>query len=208
MYYELFDIDDPKFNRELANRYVLTIKKGSSIRAVDAAKINLYKLMKKVIVKSVKNYVKLTVEWDVADVCPTEQEMYAEAFITLMKCVENFKVKKGHCFYFYLSKALSRNFLKIITKEVRSRDRHKDFRAHVLNNDTVDCFRDDIYSVEFLIEYLDLDEFDKEVLMSKLEFEKKDDFIVNNDGASINKYYASIRKIKSQLQKLKDDGDI
>lgn len=208
MYYELFDIDDSKFNRELASKYVLIIKKGTSTRATDIAKIELYKLMKKVIVKSVKNYAKLTNEWGVQDNCPSEEEMYAEAFIALMKCVENFKVKKGHCFYFYLSKALSRNFLKIITKEVRSRDRHKDYKAHVSNSSTVDFFRDDIYSVEFVVDYLELDDFDMKVLKSKLEFQKKDDFIVKNKGASINKYYASIRKIKSQLQKLKDDGDI
>lgn len=206
MFFEIFDIDDPIFNRKLANKYVLIIKKGNNC---DEAKLDLYKLMKKVIVKNVKNYVKLARNSSVTEECLDEAEMYGEAFIVLMKCTDKFKVAKGNCFYFYFNKSLSRNFYRMFDKEVRKLEGYKGYKSQATNAvQNRDVFKDDIYSVKFVSDALDLDGFDRKVLESKLQFQKKDDFIVSNKDATISRYYASIRKIKSQVQILKDNGDI
>ena len=205
MYFDIFDKDEPIFNRKLANRYVLMIRKGTN----EEAKLDLYRLMKKLIVKNVKNYAKLARNSSVTEACLEEAEMYGEAFIVLMKCTEKFKVKKGNCFYFYFNKSLSRNFYRMFDREVRKLDGYRGYRGEANNKvKNRDVFKDDIYSVKFVSDCLDLDGFDKKVLESKLLFQKKDDFIVNNNDATISRYYASIRKIKSQVQILKDNGDI
>lgn len=209
MYFEIFDIDDPVLDRKLVNRHVLIIKKGTSERAVENSKLTLFKLMKKVVIKNVKNYVNLAYNSPVTERCLDEDEMYAESFIVMMKCVKNFSVKKGNCFYFYFNKSLSRNFYRMFDKEIRKLDNHKKYETQIKHvNSSYDVYKDDIYSIEFVTESLQLDDFDRRVLKSKLLFEKKDDFIVNNKDATVSRYYSSIRKIKSQLQILKDDGDI
>jgi hypothetical protein len=92
-------------------------------------------------------------------------------------------------------------------KEVRKYNSHRDWKVSFKSSN--DHFtREEIYSVNMVIDNLKLDSFDKKVLMSKMLYEKKDDFIVNNEGATVSKYYNSIRKIKEQLQKLIDNGDI
>jgi len=208
MYFEIFDKDEPKFNRKLANRYLLVIKRGQG-RQSEQAKLALYRLMKKVIVKNVNNYSSLSRNSPVTEFCLDETEMYSEAYLVMVKCVDKFKVNKKNCFYFYFNKSLSRNFYRMFDKEIRKFEGYKGYSGDKKQADkSVDFFKDGIYSVEFVAENLDLDEFDKLVLKSKMEYQKKDDFIVNTEGATIGKYYASIRKIKKQVQKLKDNGDI
>jgi hypothetical protein len=207
MYFDIFDKDDPKFDRKLASKYVLLIKRGGNRMKTDQSKLNLYKLMKKIVIKNVKNYSNLARNSSVTERCHLESEMYGEAFIVMMKCVDNFNVNKKNCFYFYFNKSLSRNFYRMFDKEVRKYNSHRDWKVSFKSSN--DHFtREEIYSVNMVIDNLKLDSFDKKVLMSKMLYEKKDDFIVNNEGATVSKYYNSIRKIKEQLQKLMDNGDI
>jgi hypothetical protein len=209
MYFEMFDKDDPVFNRKLVNKYILIIKKGRSGSALENAKIDLFKLMKKVIIKNVKNYVNLSRNSSVTSQCLDENEMYCESFIVLMRCADKFNVKKKNCFYFYFNKSLARTFYRMFDKEVRKLDGFRGYSTQKQSNHNAkDLFREDIYSVEFVADNLVLDDFDRRVLKSKMEFQKKDDFIVNNEDANISRYYASIRKIKEQVQNLKDNGDI
>ena len=206
-YYNIFDYDDPKFNRKLASRYVLVIKRGNGIgSSADAAKVNLFKLMKRIVVKNVKNYSSLSRNSAVTDQCFEEDEMYAEAFIVMMKCVENFQVSKKNCFYFYFNKSLSRNFYRMFYKEVRKLEVQKDYEIFAIDTFATNDF--DYESLSLTISNLGLDEFDKKVLESKLKYEKKDEFIVNNEDATVSKYYSSIRKIKEKLKKLIDNGEL
>lgn len=205
-YFQIFDYDDPKFNRKLASKYVLVIKRGGAGKTLDAAKVNLFKLMKRIIVKNVKNYASLSRNSSVTEQCFEEEEMYAEAFIVMMKCVENFQVSKRNCFYFYFNKSLSRNFYRMFYKEVRKFEVHKEYEIFSIDTFAVNDF--DYESLNLTIHNLGLDEFDKKVLESKLRYEKKDEFIVNNEDATVSKYYSSIRKIKDKLKKLIDNGEL
>lgn len=209
MYREIFKNYEPKFNRKLVNKLVLIIKKGDDSPVTDKAKLELFKMMKKIVVKNVRNYLNLAYNSYVTEDCLEEDEMYSEAYIVLIKCIENYKVSKKNCFYFYFNKSISRNFYRMFDKEIRKFDGLKGYKDVTKSTSKQqDIFRDDIYSVEFVSEILDLDEFDKKVLKSKLAFEKKDDFIVNNEDATVSKYYVSMRKIKEQVSKLVEDGDI
>jgi hypothetical protein len=183
------------------------IKRGNGIgSATDAAKVNLFKLMKRIIVKNVKNYASLSRNSAVTEQCFEEDEMYAEAFIVMMKCVENFQVSKRNCFYFYFNKSLSRNFYRMFYKEVRKLEVQKDYELFAMDTFVTNDF--DYESLSLTINNLGLDEFDKRVLESKLKYEKKDEFIVNNEDATVSKYYSSIRKIKEKLKKLIDNGEL
>lgn len=205
-YFKIFDYDDPKFDRKLASKYVLVIKKGMGSTSTDAAKVNLFKLMKRIVVKNVKNYASLSRNSSVTEQCFEEDEMYAEAFIVMMKCVENFKVSKRNCFYFYFNKSLSRNFYRMFYKEVRKSEVHKEYEIFSLDTFAFNDF--DYENLSLTLHNLGLDEFDKRVLESKLRYEKKDEFIVNNEDATVSRYYSSIRKIKEKLKKLIDDGEL
>lgn len=206
MHFEIFDRDDPIFSREKVNKYILIIRKGKNS---DEAKLELYKMMKKVITRNVNNYVKFFRNSVVSDKSLEEDELYGESFIIMMKCVEGFKVKKNNCFYFYFSKSLSRTFFRMLEKEKRKLEGSIKYRSKADNDITnLDLFSNTVYGLDLVLSGLDLDSFDKKVLNSKLLFQKKDDFIVSTRGATVSKYYASIRKIKFQIQKLKENGDL
>ena len=207
MFHDIFDDNEPLFDRKLVNKNILILKKGVNPIELDKAKVNLFKLMKKVIVKNVKNYSKLSRNSPVHEDCLDEEEMYAEAYIVMIKCVENFKINKKNCFYFYFNKSLSRNFYRMFDKEIRKKENFNSFESYSINSSN-SSINDELYGVEMVIDSLDLDEFDKRVVLSKLDYQKKDDFIVNNEDATVSKYYASIRKIKIQLQKLIEDGEL
>ena len=92
MFHKIFDRKDPIYDRNLANKLVLIIQKSKNNRMVDASKIDLYKLMKKIVVKNVKNYTKLSNNSAVTKDGNEEEEMYSEAFIVMIKCIEKYKV--------------------------------------------------------------------------------------------------------------------
>lgn len=207
MFHQIFDRKDPVYNRNLANKLVLTIQRSKNKRIVDEFKIDLYKLMKKIVVKNVKNYKKLSFNSSVTDDCHEEEEMYAEAFIVMMKCIEKYKVSKKNCFYFYFNKSLSRTFYRMFSKEVRDDERFGDF-SQFYQMIFPGVSDNEIYSIDLVIQSLKLNELDLKILKSKIEYEKKEDFLDKNPQINSNTYYNSIKKIKEQILILIDNGEL
>lgn len=171
-------------------------------------KIELFKLMSKVIVKNIRNYVKLSNNSPVTNYCNNCFEMQAEAWVILEKCLMKFKLKNNYCFYFYFNKSLGRNFYRMFDKEVRKKEKYEKYETEKIKTSQT-CKTDNLdFPIEMIIESIDLSENEEKILRSKLVREKKSDFLDKNKNLSSGKYYTALKNIKEKINKLKDDGEL
>ena len=171
-------------------------------------KLELFKLMSKVVVKNIRNYMKLADNSPVTDECHNSYEMQAEAWVILEKCLMKFKLKHNYCFYFYYNKSLGRNFYRMFDKEVRKREKYQEYETEKINTSQLGKTDVNNFPIEMIIESIDLTENEEKILRSKLVREKKSDFLDKNCKLSSGKYYTALKNIKEKINKLKDDGEL
>jgi hypothetical protein len=196
-------IPEPRFNRKKVNSLILKVQKSKDEEIVSAAKFELFKMMKKIIVKNVTNCQMLFRNSSVTSECPESWEIESECYIILDKCAYNYKVSGTSCFYFYYNKSLTRSLFRMFSKEVRVFEKFQAFSKSevtrsVINNSTQ-------YDIDFLLSFLDLSSVDVKVLKSKLRNEKKDEFLKKRKFISNAQYQNSIKKIKQEIEIFKDD---
>ncbi len=168
-------------------------------------KLELFNKMSKVVVKNILNYSNLAYNSPVSDECHDRDEMQAEAWIILENCIDKFNPK--YCFYFYFNKALGRNFYRMFFNTVQKKDKHVSYSTETLN--TSDTYtKGSNHGLELLIEQLRLNEEEEQVLRSKLRNEKKADFLEDNPDFSSGKYYATLKRVKKVILKLKENGEL
>lgn len=205
MHFTLFKIAEPEFNRKKVNGYILKIQKSTNQRLVSELKFELFKMMKKIVVKNVTNYQMLFRNSSVTHECLEKDEIETECYIVLDKCVSNYKVHSKSCFYFYYNKSLTRSLFRMFQKEVRNNEKFQDFQKHEIFKPVIQ--NSSQYDIDFLISFLDLDKVDKMVLRSKLLNEKKDEFLDRKKRITSSQYQNSIKKIKKQIVIFNEDEE-
>lgn len=203
--FSIANIPEPEFNRKKVNALILKIKLGEDDRKKSNLKFELFKMMKNVVIKNIANYHMLYRNSPITDEGFEKSEMESECYIILEKCLTNFKVKKTNCFYFYYNKSLSRSFYRMFSKNIQKKEKHVDFKHHITC--VVNTNSNNSYGISLLVDLMNLDDFDKEVIYSKANNEKKEDFI-KRKKVTIVKYQASLNKIKEQLLILKQNEEI
>lgn len=200
---DIFPKEDPVFSRKRANKLILKIRHGSKDSLVDNSKKELFILMKKVVVKNVNNYLKLFRNSKVSEFSFEEEEVYSEAFLIMMNCVEKFNVKRGNCFYFYYNKAMSRQFYRMLERRISRSERRDVFIEHSLNTGDTSTSSEG-YSVDFVLNNLDFTEEEKRLIRSRIEKQTRKDFLEENQDISSNDYSVMLKQIKEKLNKIKE----
>lgn len=202
--FSIYSVPEPTFNRKKVNGIILIIQRNSDIEKTEL-KFKLFKLMKNIVIKNIANYKMLYRNSPINEEVLDSVEMESECYLILEKCLIKFNVKKTNCFYFYYNKSLSRSFYRMFDKNIRKREKYYDYKQNVtcvMNSNT-----NNSYEVSLVIDLMNLDDIDKKLIMSKIDNEKKEDFIkLNKINATI--YQSSLNKVKEQLTKLKENGQI
>lgn len=183
------------------------IKKRMNEDKITKMKFELFNLMSKVVVKNINNYLNLAFNSPVTEKCLSRDEMQGEAWIILENCIDKFKVNNGFCFYFYYNKALGRNFYRMFFNTCQDLEKFKKYSVQKKNTTSHSHFNSS-FSMDILIDSLDLSEMEHKVLQSKLRKEKKSIFLAKHPEISSGRYYGALKNIKALVQKLKDNGQL
>lgn len=206
MTFSIYNSREPEFNRKKVNSIILKIQRGLGTEEEKSKlKFDLFLLMKNIVIKNIANYKMLYRNSPITGEGLESFEMESECYLIIEKCLIKYKVKKTNCFYFYYNKSLSRSFYRMFDKNIRKKDKYVDYKQHtycVVNNNT-----NNVYSTDLIVDLMNLDDYDKKVITSKMNNEKKEEFVKNNNS-NLSKYQSSLNKIKEQLNILKDNGQI
>lgn len=203
--FSIFTEKNSCYNKNKANALVIKIRGTKDVGKMNKYRMELFKMMSKIVVKNINNYLKLTLHSPVKDDSNNQDEMQSEAFIVLDNCVKNYKMKADTDFYFYFNSSLNRNFYRMFSELLRKNDRLQVISDYikVFSGDAKNYAEED---VAFLVDQLGLTEMESRVLFSKVIQQSKQDFLKSNKKMDSQKYQICIANIKIVLTKFKDHG--
>lgn len=181
-----------------------------SERSIEKIKVGLFLMMKKIIIKNINNYVKLSMNSSVRDKCMSPMEMESEAYIVFENCLKNFNTDANYDFYFYFNKAMSRNFYRMFNREVRQREVGHIYHdeKHFTKTQSQFTDTDDDSELNILISSLNLSVDEEKVLYSKLHYQSKEQFLKENKKFTNAMYFNVMKKIKTIILNLKENGEL
>lgn len=171
-----------------------------SIRTINGYKMYIFKSMKDMITKNINNCLNLIKNGTSSRDCPEFDELLSECYLVFETCLTKFKVRKNHNFYFYFNKSLSRNFYRLYKREI-------DMPRIELSEEIGACHSDlrDNRSVDYtqsLLDSLGFSQLEKEICQSKMNGEKKSDFMKRNPSCDDRKYNGALKRIKQVIIEL------
>lgn len=190
------------YKNQLVNSCIMRIRYGQrSIKTINGYKLFIFKCMKDMITKNINNCINLIRNGTSSRECPTFDELLSDCYVVFETCLNKYKIRKNHSFYFYFNKSLSRYFYRLYKKEINMScvelSEEITICHHGLRHNEMD------YTQSFL-EKLGLSEMEMLICKSKLQDEKKIDFLKNNPTCNDKLYNAALRHIKQiiiELQK-------
>jgi len=184
--------------------------KLKSHRKLDSLKFEVYVMMKKIVIKNINNYMKYVNNSPVTEKCFDQDEMESEAYIVFENCIKNFDVNSKYDFYFYFNKAMSRNFYRMFDKEIRQKQVGDNYHSEKFYVNTQSQFINDESDkdLNILINSLNLSEDENLVLLSKLNYQSKNEFLKENKHISSVYYNNLLNKIKTIILNLQTNGEL
>lgn len=202
LYLELVTRADAPYDTRLVNAYIILIKKTKSVKAQDVARHKLYFLLSKVFVKAINNFNSLTRTIPKHKVLHTNEDIAAECFLILDKCVEKLNMEYIKLFYFYLNSSLNRAIYRIYEKQYRRGFvviHNTEENGYLLNNKGYD------QHIDFSeIDLMSLNEMELEVLKFKVTGNKLSVFLKEHKIPSTI-FYSNLESAKVKLLEVYKD---
>lgn len=192
------------YNRRFINICIMRIRYGHrSERTIQGYKTFVFKSMKDIVEKNIKNYLNLLNGSPCRDT-PEYDEIISECYIVFDKCIQKYKITKTNNFYFYFNKALSRYFFRCYQKELNFPQTELTEEISIvcpsLSEDS------NIDTIDMLLNNLGLNDFEKSICYSRLNGEKGTEFIRKNEQYNQKQYSEALNHIKEiLLQMIKDE---
>lgn len=201
------------YDNARVERFIEIIKNPeSSSRRQQAFKNVVFKMMKDVVKKNMRNYLNLLTNGTSIpkDEIPTEDELVADCYLIFDKCLTKYKLGCGYNFYFYFNKSMSRCFYRSWTKEM-SRDNSSveigealetvNRRFHTSADSTSN-------SMNLLLDSFDFTTLERRVIKSRLAGQKTGEFLKANPDVTHNQYSQALKNVKVRIQEYKLMGEI
>ena len=201
------------YDNARVERFIEIIKNPeSSSRRQQAFKNVVFKMMKDVVKKNMRNYLNLLTNGTSIpkDEIPTEDELVADCYLIFDKCLTKYKLGCGYNFYFYFNKSMSRCFYRAWTKEM-SRDNSSveigealetvNRRFHTSADSTSN-------SMNLLLDSFDFTTLERRVIKSRLAGQKTGEFLKANSDVTHNQYSQALKNVKVRIQEYKLMGEI
>ena len=201
------------YDNARVERFIEIIKSpDSSPRRVSAFKSVVFKMMKDVVKKNIRNYLNLLNNGTSIDKeeIPTTDELVADCYLIFDKCLTKYKLGCGYNFYFYFNKSMSRCFYRAWMKEM-NRDNSSVEIGEALEtvNERFHTSKDYASnSMSLLLGTFDFNELELRVINSRLAGQKTSEFLQANDDITHNQYSKILKGIKERIQSFKDIGEI
>jgi len=201
------------YDNARVERFIEIIKsEDSSPRRQAAFKNVVFKMMKDVVKKNIRNYLNLLVNGTSIDKdeIPTTDELVADCYLIFDKCLTKYKLGCGYNFYFYFNKSMSRCFYRAWTKEM-ARD-----NSSVEIGDALETVNERFHtskehasnSMSLLLSSFDFSELELRVIKSRLAGQKTSEFLQANTDITHNQYSKALKIIKERIQSFRDLGEI
>ena len=201
------------YDNARVERFIEIIKsEDSSLRRQAAFKNVVFKMMKDVVKKNIRNYLNLLVNGTSIDKdeIPTTDELVADCYLIFDKCLTKYKLGCGYNFYFYFNKSMSRCFYRAWTKEM-ARD-----NSSVEIGDALETVNERFHtskehasnSMSLLLSSFDFSELELRVIKSRLAGQKTSEFLQANTDITHNQYSKALKIIKERIQSFRDLGEI
>ena len=201
------------YDNARVERFIGIIKNPESTsRRQQAFKNVVFKMMKDVVKKNMRNYLNLLTNGTSIpqEEIPTEDELVADCYLIFDKCLTKYKLGCGYNFYFYFNKSMSRCFYRAWTKEM-SRDNSSveigealetvNARFHTSSDSTSN-------SMNLLLDSLGVNSLERRVIKSRLAGQKTGEFLKANTDVTHNQYSQALKNVKVLLKRFKDSGEI
>lgn len=113
-----------KYNDTLVRKSIKIIRSAPNTRIADRERAKILDMMSRVIVKGVNNFFKLmsNVEQNDNVIIHTYDDIVAECYIILDKCVEKFDLENENKFYFYFNKSVNQGLFRIQERCYRTKN--------------------------------------------------------------------------------------
>lgn len=202
--FNLSDQEQIDYDKNKVNVLIIRIRKCSDENKLQRYKMELFLMMKKIIVKNIHNYLKLSNNSEVKEDSLNFFEIQSEAYLVLDKCIQNYDVNPKNDFYFYLNKSLSRNFYRMFNQSKVQKTRNdmvSDFIKFFGNHQKNGVDED----IEFLIDQLGFNTLQKRILISKIYNISKSKFLAQNKDITSDSYNSIHEQIKIILNKIQQE---
>lgn len=195
------------YNPQLVEKYVDIVisssEKGDSKRCGKFKEL-IFRMMKDIVNKNIANYLNL-IRGVNADT-PTHDDLIADCYFVLDKCVGNFKTGAGYDFYYYYNKSLARNFFREYQRITKSVNRISAVEiTEVVNENTVTLANHET-SISLVLGLLNLTELERRICDSKLSGERVADFMERNADITQSQYVAALNSLKNKIKTLRENG--
>lgn len=201
------------YDNARVERFIAIIKDPASPSTRQQAFKNVvFKMMKDVVKKNMRNYLNLLSNGTSIpqDEIPTEDELVADCYLIFDKCLTKYKLGYGYNFYFYFNKSMSRCFYRAWTKEM-SRDNSSveigealetvNARFHTSADSTSN-------SMNLLLDSFGFSPLERRVIKSRLAGQKTGEFLRANTDVTHNQYSQALKSVKAVLKEFKESGEI
>jgi hypothetical protein len=196
------------YNKKLVNKMVTIIRYDKRPERVDKYKLLLFKMLKTLVLKNVRNYFNLckNAEHRIFEQMD-EGEYIAESYIVFQNCLEKYTLNATYDFYFYFNKALSQHFYAFYRREglmgnYELTDGIAVHSDHVRVEQPVEC------SMQMLMENLGFTNLEKRILFAKMNKElSRPAFLKKNPDITPEMYKEAMASIQQKGQILKGETD-
>lgn len=198
---------DYHYRAKFVNRCIAIIRYSPSPRRQRAYKNLVFKMMKDVVKKNIRNYLNLLSSTDTEDL-PTKDELVANSYVIFDKCLDKYVLKKNYNFYFYFNKSLLRNFYKDYRQEYRRTSTSVEVTETLesVNPGFHDYSEPD--TTELLLTHLNLSELEKDICRSRLKEQKTSEFLAERPDVTSSQYSSALKRIKEVLLLYKQKHEI
>ncbi len=183
-----------KYSKKTATQYVIIAQKADTLEKQNKYKLELFFLMNKIIVKNTENFFHLCRGYKKQ--CMSKEDLIGEFYWVLHKCVRDYRLGKGD-FYWYYNKSLTLHSLRLRDKYYK-KPQNLQFtdNEHILDFSTQNEGFD---LTDFEMDNLNLTDEERDVVKSRLDGEKINDYIENKNMSS-NQYYKHLTNIKIKMK--------
>lgn len=201
------------YDNARVERFIEIIKSpDSSPKRQQSFKNVVFKMMKDVVKKNIRNYLNLLCNGTSIPVeeIPTTDELVADCYLIFDKCLTKYKLGCGYNFYFYFNKSMSRCFYRSWTKEM-SRD-----NSHVEIGEALETVNERFHtssdsasnSISLFLSTFNFNTLEMRVIKSRLSGQKTSEFLKLNTDVTHNQYSVALKAIKERIQSFRDLGEI
>lgn len=192
-----------RYDEDKVRKSLIIIKSVKNTRLADRHKEFVMFSLSDIIVKNVNNFFNLIKHVEECRLLHEKDDIVAECYVIMQKCMDNFDVKRNKNFFWYYNKSLSMGLFRMTKRMYKTNIYFKDFadmyggENRLMQQSTQQALDPLIMNVDFTPEELDY-------LQSKLNDEKITDYLIRTNFTR-TLYYRVERDVKFKLKRHYDE---